>query len=153
METALIVLGVLGVLGYLAAKRISAAAAQLGQGLAQGLASAAGITTVTLTPTSSPNLGQFSLGPKDSLVFNLYPPPAGQVWKFAADTGMNVGAITATSATFMPAPNAPATPMNVYANLVLGAATAAPVSTYTASVTVTPATPAPAQGNVNPPSP
>jgi hypothetical protein len=153
METALIILGVLGVVGYFAAKKISAAATQLGQGLAQGLASGVGITSTTITTSSPPNLGQFGLGPNDSLVLNVYPAPAGQVWKFAADTGMNVGAITATSATFMPAPNAPATPMNVYANLVLGAATAAPVSTYTASVTVTPATPAPAQGNVNPPSP
>jgi hypothetical protein len=136
MEIALIVVGVLAVLGYVAVKSVSAAATQLGQGLAQGLASSVGITSTTIAPGSSPNLGQFGLGPNDSLVLNVYPAPAGQVWKFAADTGMTVGAMTATSATFMPAPGAPTTPMNIYANLVLGSATAAPVATFTATVVV-----------------
>ena len=141
METALIILGVLGVLGYIAVKRVGAAVTQLGQGLAQGLASGVAITTVTIDPTSGSDLGQFGLGPHDSLVMNVYTPPAGQVWKFTADSGMNMGALTATSATFMPAPNAPSTPMKVYANLVLGGATAPPVAIFTASVLVSQPTP------------
>lgn len=142
MEVALIVIGVLGVLGYIAVKRVGSAVTQLGQGLAQGLSSGVGITTTSIAPGSQPDLGQFGLGPNDSLVLNVYPAPVGQVWKFAADTGMTVGAMTATSATFMPAANPPAAPMKIYANLVTGAATAAPLATFSATVVVSKPTPA-----------
>jgi hypothetical protein len=131
----LIGIAVLGVLGYIAVKRVTGA---VGQSVvnALGAGTISGITTITIgAGTTSGSMGSVSVQQGDSLVLNVYAPPAGYVWKFDGGGVLTLASATATSATFTAPKTGPASG-TVYVNLVKAGATVAPATTYSIALTV-----------------
>jgi len=133
----LIGFAVVGVLGYLAYERVVGAAKALGNNLASSFANGVGITTINIDQTTiQGDLGQFGLGPNDSLVINTYAPPAGYSWGFSAGPGLKKTTSTAMSATFTPDPAMPAASVPVQIALWKTGATVSPLAIFKLTATI-----------------